>query len=328
MALPTEENSDQSSKAAALIRVLDKDVLVKVLKHLNESELSRLTQAYDSEGGERHPDEQKLIGVAREFLASTATSSPSGHFKEALVIAVGEENASQILRQDPWRGIAKRISPVALADLLKDERPETVGIVLGKLPSVFSADILAHLPDQMRADGIERLTRSNPLAAASADALAAALEEGLSGATGESDSRAGIKAAAAMLNRIDSETALAIVEQIRAIEPARAEALEHEMFHFENLLTLDSRVLERILSEVQTDKLTTALKGLPDEQRDIILAALTDQVKMMVTAELEESGRVAASDVRAARREISTLALQLEQEGKVQLHADEREMLA
>jgi flagellar motor switch protein FliG len=131
-----------------------------------------------------------------------------------------------------------------------------------------------------------------------------------------------------MLNRLDSAAALAIVERLRATEPARAEALEHEMFHFENLLTLDSRVLERILSEVQTEKLTTALKGLDEAQRDVILSALTDQVKVMVTAELEESGRVAASDVRAARREISTLALQMEHDGKVRLHPDDREMLA
>jgi flagellar motor switch protein FliG len=327
MGLQGNETSAQSNKAAALVRVLDKDVLAKVLKHLSESELTRLTQAYENDGGERSLDKQQLISVARVFLSAGAISA-SGHFKEALVLAVGEEGASQILRQDPWRAIAKRVSPTALADLLKDERPETIGIVLAKLPSLYSADLLAQLPEKARAESIERLTRNNAVEAAAADTLAAALEEAFSGNTSEADPQAGIKAAAAMLNRLESEAALAIVEQLRATEPARAEALEHEMFHFENLLTLESRVLERILSEVQTDKLTTALKGLGNEQRDIILGSLTDQVKMMVTAELEEAGRVAASDVRAARREISTLALQLEHDGKVRLHADESEMLA
>jgi flagellar motor switch protein FliG len=328
MALQSDETSAQSNKAATLVMALNKDVLAKVLKHLSESELTRLTQAYENEGGEHAPDEQKLVSVGREFLGSAA-SGANGHFKEALVLAVGEDSASQILRQDRWRALAKRVAPPALAALLKDERPETIGIVLAKLPSLYSADLLAQLPENVRAESIERLTRSNPVGAAAAEALATALEEGVnSGATGATDSMAGVKAAAAMLNRLESQAALAIVEQLRASEPARADALEHAMFHFENLLTLDARVLERILSEVQTDKLTTALKGLPNEQRDIILGSLTDQVKAMVTAELEESGRVAASDVRAARRDISTLALQLEHDGKVRLHADEQEMLA
>jgi len=301
---------------------LDKEILAKVLKHLNETELGRLTQIYENEGRDSSFYEFDVIGVAREFMKA-AEGGAQEHLKEALVLAVGADGASQIMRQDPWRAIAKRVTPAMMADLLKEERAETVSIVLSKLPTLYGAELLEKLPDQIRAESVERLTRNSPVAEAAADALAAALEEAINGASAEADAQAGIKAAAAMLNRLESDTALAIVEQLRASEPARADALERAMFHFENLLTLESRVLERILSEVQTDKLTTALKGLPEEQRDIILGSLTDQVKAMVVAELEESGRVAATDVRAARREISTMALKLEQEGKVRLHPEE-----
>ncbi|MGH7840807.1 MAG: hypothetical protein ACREQT_04730 [Candidatus Binataceae bacterium] len=48
----------------------------------------------------------------------------------------------------------------------------------------------------------------------------------------------------------------------------------------------------------------------------------------MVTQELADSGSVAATEVRAARREISSLALTMDRDGKVKLRADEQEMVA
>jgi flagellar motor switch protein FliG len=325
MALQTD-SSTRPNKAALFAMALSKDVLAKVLKHLNESELARLTQAYDQEAAGK-PDEASLIGVGREFL-ELAAGGASAHFKEALVLAVGEDGASQIMRQDPWRALAQRVPPATLAALLKDERPETIGIVLAKLPAAYSSDLFALLPEEARAKSIERLTRSGSVAAAAADALAAALEESLNNGAGESDQQAGIKAGAAMLNRLDGEAALAIVEELRATEPGCAAGLEREMFHFEDLLKLDGRVLERILSEVPTDKLTIALKGMPAAQRDVIFNALTDQVKQMVSLELEDSGSVAVAEIRTARREISTLALNMDRDGKVRLHPDDQEMVA
>ncbi|MGH7878541.1 MAG: hypothetical protein ACREQD_03510 [Candidatus Binataceae bacterium] len=59
-----------------------------------------------------------------------------------------------------------------------------------------------------------------------------------------------------------------------------------------------------------------------------MFGALTDQVKQMVTQELADSGSVAATEVRAARREISSLALTMDRDGKVKLRADEQEMVA
>ncbi len=324
--MQTTHAPDDPTKAAHLAMTLKKDVLAKVLKHLNESELSRLKHAYEREqalGGR----EEHLLRAGKEFLEAATSNGASEHFKEALVLALGEDSAAQILRQDRWRTIASKAKPAALAAILKDERPEVVGIVLSKLPADYSAELISHLPPQVRGRSIECLAMSAPIASAASDALAQALEEALKGGGGETDQTAGTKTAAAMLNQLDSDVAHAIIEQIRAADPDRAARIENEMFHFENLLMLESRVLERILSEVPTDKLTTALKGMASEQRDIILGSLTDQVKAMVTQELEDAGRVPASEVRNARRAISNLALQMEREGKVRLHPDQTELV-
>ncbi len=314
------------TKAAYLVMTLKKDVLAKVLKHLNEGELARLRRAYDREQNLGSKEEQ-LVHAGKEFLEAVGHSGAAEHFKNALVLALGEENASQILRQDPWRAIAGKSSPSALAAILKDERPEVVGIALSKLPADYASELIAQLPEDVRGRSIECLATSAPIAAVASDALVRALEESLKDGGGDTDQVAGTRTAAAMLNQLESDVALAIVEQIRANDPDRAAKIERAMFHFESLLLLEGRTLERILGEVPTDKLTIALKGMASEQRDIILDSLTDQVKLMVTQELEDAGMVPANEVRSARRAISKLALQMEREGKVRLHPDETELM-
>ena len=327
MAGSTGEPAHESNKAALLAMVMNKDALAKVLKHLNENELTRLMQAYEHEQAKATSDETKLLEVGKEFLEATNRGA-SGHFKDALVLAVGEDSAAQIFRQDRWRAIATRTRPADLAALLKDERPEAIGFVLGKLPAQYAAEIVGLLPAEIRAQSIERMSRNRSMPSAASDALARAIEEGLTSGPAESDLGAGNKAAAAALNQLEIDVAMAIIEQIRATAADQAEAIEREMFHFESLLALDARTLGLILGSVQTDRLTLALKGMPVEQRGILLEALTDQVKLIVTQELEDAGRVPVSETRAARRAITNLALQMERDDKIRLRSDQQEMVS
>lgn len=323
----TGEQAQESNKAAILATAMNKEVLAKVLKHLNESELTRLMQVYDHEQANPTSDEAKLLAVGKEFLEATSRGA-TGHFKEALVLALGEDSAAQIFRRDRWRAIATRTRPAALAALLKDERPEAIGFVLGKLPAQYAAEVVGQLPTEIRAQSIERMSRNTSMPSAASDALARAIEEGLTSGPAESDQGAGNKAAAATLNQLEVDVAMAIIEQIRSTAADQAAAIEREMFHFESLLTLDARTLGLILGGVQTDRLTLALKGMPVEQRGILLEALSDQVKLIITQELEDSGRVPVSETRAARRDITNRALQMERDGKIRLRSDQQEMVS
>lgn len=176
--MQTNHAVDEPTKAAYLVMTLKKDVLAKDLKHLNESELSRLKHAYEREqavGGK----EEQMLQVDKEFLEAASSNGTAEHFKEALVLALGEDNAAQIPRQDRWRSIASKAKPTALAAILKDERPEVVGIVLSKLPADYSAELIFHLPPEVLGRSIECLATSAPIASAASDALAQALEEAL-----------------------------------------------------------------------------------------------------------------------------------------------------
>lgn len=324
MAAHEEHEDNGVDQAALLILALEKQVLANVLKYLSSTELSRLMQSYEALIGTGTPPKEKLITVGKKFL-DNRTDNPAAHFKEALVIAFGSESAEQIFRHDHWRVIAEKIKPHALAAVLKGERSEAVAIVLSQMPPRYSADVLALLPDDLRAESVDHLARSEAIPNSALDAILRAIEENFAGKVGidEADQSAGARRAAAILNQLDSEIAAAIVERIRADDSTRASAIEQEMFHFGDFLKLENRCLQQVLAEIKPERLALALKGTSDAERSPVFGALANQVKAAVIQEMEDVGKVPLREVRSARREITDLALQMDREGKIRIRVDE-----
>jgi flagellar motor switch protein FliG len=321
------KNADGLNRAALLMMTLDKPVLARVLKHLSPPELSRLVRAHDRLSKSGPPASAQLLEVGNSFLAS-GPAAASNNFKDALAIAFGEDGADQILRQDQWRTIADRVKPEALANVLRGERPEAVAITLSQLPPRFAADVLGRLPEDLRVAAIESLSRAETAPPGGQEAILRAVENSISASavTEDLDRKTSAKRAAAVLNQLDPESASEIIERIRGGDSEGAALIEGEMFQFRDFLKLDNRALQSVLSEVPAEKLAKAVKGITDEERAIIFAALPEQVRTMVEGEIADSGPVPVREVKASRREITDLAIQMERQGKIRLRAEEEAM--
>jgi len=309
------------NKAATFLMALEKPVLAELLKHLRADELSHLMREYEAEQS-RSPAAEHMAAVAREFL-DKRPGEASNRFKEALILAFGQEAAQRIARRDQWRKIAEQVSAASLAALIRDERPEAIAIVLSQLPASYASDVLNALPEQMRGRSIERMALSEQVSPAALDAILCALTESFKGGDGGEGERAGAQRAAAMLNRLDLKSSQGILEQIRTTDPGRAAAIERLMFHFEDLPLLDSRTLQRVLSEAKPERLAISLKGSSDEERSKLLEALPDQVRKVIDQEMEDSGNVPAREISLARNEIAAIAVEMDQAGKIRIHPEE-----
>jgi len=212
--------------------------------------------------------------------------------------------------------------------VLRDERPEAVAMALSQLPPRFAADVLARLPEGLRAEAVDNLAYAESAPRSALDAILRAVEESFSGRAGSEDGngKAGAKRAAAMLNQLDSDSATAIVSHIRDRDAKRASAIEEEMFHFADLLTLDNRSLQAVLGEMRPERIALALKGITDDEKTLVFAALPEQVKVVVDSEMSESGRVPAREVKAARRELTEMAINLDRQGKIHIHGEEESL--
>lgn len=319
-----ESKDDGLNRAVLLMMTLDKPVLARVLKHLSSTELARVVQAHDALAKSGTPSSSQLMEVGAKFLSSE-TNGSSSNLKDALAMAFGQDGADQILRQDGWRTIADRVKPEKFAAVLRGERPEAVAITLSQLPPRFAADVLAQLPDEQRVAAVENLSRAEAAPRGGLEAILRAVEQSVSASsmTEDPDRKAAAKRAAAVLNQLDSENATAIIEHLRAGDPEGAALIEAEMFQFADFLKLDNRALQSVLAEVRPERLARALKSITDEERAVIFAALTEQVRTVVEAEISEAGPVPAREVKAARREIIDLAVQMDRQGRIRIRPEQ-----
>jgi flagellar motor switch protein FliG len=317
--LNDQEGQQAQKKAAMLVMMLETETLASLLKQFNQHERRQIIEACDSLYCGAPPNEAELTEIAKSFLQTRAITPPN-RFKEALAVAFGPDAARQLPTSGQWTTIAQRIKPPAMAGVLRAERASTAAIVL---PPQYSAEVLTALPEEQRFELINNLACGLNPADGVLDAILAALQESLDAMSIAGDESRGARQAAAMLNQIDSQIADGIVERIRQQDPARATSIEDKMFHFKDFIKLDGRTLQTILTEVKPERLALALKGAGEEERQLVFAALAEQVKAVVTQEMEDIGKVPGREVQAARREIIDLAVQMERDGKIRLRTDD-----
>jgi flagellar motor switch protein FliG len=315
-------NLSGMEKAALLIMGLERDSVAKVLKHLSAEEVRRLLHYVEQQYAGVRPDEEATRATFRQFLSNCGFGAVT-QIREALAMAYGAEGVDRILRRDRWQAMAEKTSPEALAEFLRNEQPELIAAILFHLPPRFAAETLSRLSEEQKIMAVECMSRGVNISNAGADAVLEALELALSSQSGvgEDGHARAVEFTAQVLNQMDSETASRVVERIRAQDPERARAIEQEMFHFEDLLRLDRRTLNTVLSEIKPESIAMALKGIDRDRQQVVLAGLSDENREVVREEMDALGRVAMRDVQAARREITAIALRLDHEGKIRIRA-------
>src|SRR5258708_6210685 len=63
---------EEPNRAGLVVMSLNKDVLVKVFKHMDEKQLGRLMRVYERQTAEGAANEERLLEAGKEFLAAGA----------------------------------------------------------------------------------------------------------------------------------------------------------------------------------------------------------------------------------------------------------------
>jgi flagellar motor switch protein FliG len=89
------------------------------------------------------------------------------------------------------------------------------------------------------------------------------------------------------------------------------------MFVFEDIVRLDDRGLQRLLRDVQTKELATALKGASEELKTRVFSCLSNRAADAVREEMDLLGPVRLRDVEIAQMSVVRMVRALEESGEV-----------
>ena len=318
-------------KLAGLLIILGPEAAAKILKTLEAPELERVS-------GEmaRMPTitPELRASLLQEF--SQVASSEAGGIRggvqfthAALEKAVGNTKASDILgRVTPSSGTTAAVGkvthlpPSILANLLKEESPQTIALITSYLGAEKASQLLGLLRPEVRDGVVERLATLGPTAMEIVDVVAQVLCRRIHGKTPEAVSHTGgIKNAAELLNALQKNVSKGILATLEERNAELGQAIRQKMFTFEDIALLDSVSLQRVLREVDTRDLALALKRADEELKRKILNGMSRRAGETVKDEISMMASVKLREIEAAQLRIVDSVRKLEESGEIDLES-------
>lgn len=321
-----------STRAAALLMTLGEQVAANVLKHLAPREMQMIGSAMAQMPPISRAQVEQLVtefnGIVEDRV--TVGIGSEEYLRNMLVGAVGEERARALIDRISIGGNStgleslKNMDGRAVADMIRNEHPQIVAIVVSYLDSDHAAAVLTSLNEKMRSDVIMRIANLEAISPNALQELDEILERQFAGnAASKASVVGGLKRAADIVNCMDTATEEAVLASIREKDESLSTSIQELMFTFENLLDLDDRSVQRVLREVSGEDLVKALKGATSEIKALIVKNMSKRAAEVLEDDLQNRGPMRVSDVEAAQRGILATVRKLADAGEVMLGGED-----
>jgi len=330
------EKLNGTQRAAVLLMSLGESEAAEVLRQLSAKEVQKLGVAMASIN---NVTKDQVIEVVDNFVEALQTQTSFGlgaddYVRNVLVQALGEDKAGSLIerillgRNSKGLETLKWMDARSIHELIRNEHPQIIAIMLSFLESDQAADVVKLLPPRVRVDVLMRIATLEGIPPNALSELNDIMEKRFSGNQGMNQSQVGgIKVAADIINFLDTSTEQQISSGIREADPDLCNNIQELMFVFDNVADLEDRAIQTVLREVQGDKLGLALRGAETKVKDKILKNMSQRAAAMLVEDMESRGPARLSDVEAAQKEILGIVRKLADSGEIQLGGKAEELL-
>ena len=321
-------------KAAVLLLSLGAEAASDVMRHLDEDEVRRISQAL---ARVRMVAPDQLEGVQQEFrerLSSARGLSVDGkEFARAVVSrALADTSGAASLRRDSILAelehasaggaaltrVLEGVPTDRLAKLLESEHPQIATLILAHLQPDQAGELIGLFPEELQGELIERLAHLETVPARLAEEVGAILEEQVKDLLRPSGTPlGGPRVVAEMMNHADKAVEARVFEELEKTDPQLAGTIRGLMFTFDDCAKLDNRSLQTLLKEVAREDLLLGLKTASPALAEKIFANVSSRAAEILREDMAASGPVRLKDVEGAQSRIIATLRQLESEGKL-----------
>jgi flagellar motor switch protein FliG len=320
-----------AQRAAILLLTLGEQDAAEVLKHLSARDVQAVGTAMATLSNvSRDQVEQVLNRLNEDIGRQTALGvGTEEYIRKVLVSALGETKAGslidRILLGRSTKGLEslKWMESRAIAEMIGMEHPQIIALVLAHLEPDQAAEVIGYLPQRVRSDAVMRIANLDGVQPQALNELDEIMERQFSGTSSKlkSASVGGLKAAAAILNAMETSRETELMSAIRTHDAGLSTKIEELMFVFDDLGDIDDRSMQTLLREVPSASLIVALKGAEASVREKIFANMSKRAADMLRDDLEVKGPVKLSEVDAAQKEVLQIARKLADAGQISLSA-------
>ena len=317
-----------TQKSAILMMLLGEDEASEILKNLSPKEVQHLGSAmYSVEG----LDQDTVNKVLDEFLAIIKEQTSLGlgagdYIQNVLNKALGQDRAQSILgRITPSESsnaieILEWMDSRAIAELISDEHPQIISLIISYLEPTQASDVLVMLDEKVQPEIIKRIATIQTVQPDALKNLELVMQKKFAANTSLRASQVGgVKAAASIMNFMKGDDEQKIFKEIAKYSKNLMTDIQEAMFVFDNLIKSDDKSMQVIIRSVETEDLVLAMKGADEELKDKMMGCMSQRAAANVADEMEALGPVRLSEVQEAQKRIINTARRLSDEGSIVL---------
>jgi len=271
--------------------------------------------------------------ILDEFFEKISSSSVSvkgglAYATTVLSKALGTENAMNAIDRIRENTSVRPFDDLLLSsssndtliEMLKDEHPQTIALILSHLKEQRSAHILASLPQRLQTDVIIRIANMKTVSPEILSQIENSLREKSHGH--ERVHTGGIKSVAGILNHADINVEKQIMESVAKHDPDLAEKISNLMFTYDDIVLINDIGIQKLLQSIDENDLLMALKASTDEIKDKIFINMSERRRQSIQSDLQIMPPVRLRDVQSAQSRILATAKEMIQAGIIEVVRD------
>ena len=302
-------------KAAILIHALGTPLADILLKRLSESEKEIIN---DHLSQIRTISPEVVEQVAKEFaLIAQRYKSKVGRPVPAQSVAAANGSNDSNTEGSGLKAISA-LSAEEIYDLIRNEQPQTIAIILVHLDTRVASDVIAKLPDEIKTEVSMRIVNLDKVTAAIVDEVNDILKDILKTKRNTiSKVTGGIDRLAEILNQTDEISSELILNEMEEADMEMAAQIKQRMFVFEDIILVDDRGVQKLLRKIETMELAIALKAASEEVKEKIFKNMSERAGEMLKEEIEDMGPVRMKEVEDSQQNITNIIQEMETKGEL-----------
>jgi len=316
-------------KAAILFITLGPEASSGIIKKLPESEIQKITYEIANIASVKPEQKQEILQEFMEMNKAKDYLTEGGidYARTLLGKALGNQRAMEILdkvteatQQFRPFAIARKAEANQLLNIISNEHPQTIALILCYLQSDKAAQIVSALSEDVQTEVAYRIANMSNTSPLVVKEIEKVLDEKLSSVV-KSDMKVigGVQTIVDILNQVDRTTEKNITEGLEKEDAELAEKVKESMFVFEDIITLDDVSIQRVLREVETKELALALKGCSEEVANCIFRNQSKRASAALKEDIEFLGPVRLIDVEKSQQRIVSIIRRLDEAGEIVL---------
>ena len=311
-------------KASILLMSLGEDQAAKLLGQMDDEEIKEISQVMASLGTvSSNIVERLFVEFAKQVSSTGSLVGTLDSTERLLAKALGEERVGEIMEEirgpagrTMWDKLAN-VNEQVLANYLKNEYPQTVAVILGKIQQSHAAKVLATLPENFSMEVVMRMLRMEAVSKDIEKDVERVLRTEFMSNLARTNRRDSHETMAEIFNSLDRATESRFLSALEERNKDAAERIRALMFTFEDLNRLDPASAQTLLRSIDNDKLKVALKGASEELRDLFMSNMSERAAKMLREDMQSMGPVRLTEVEEAQQAMVQSAKDLADRGEI-----------